>query len=99
MSQLLLVLVVAAITFASRVSFLARPHGRHLNSRFLEVFPVALFVSLAARDLLAPAGALAAGPGFAAAAGAVVGGVLFRRSVLGVVATGVAFYWLARLLV
>jgi len=53
MSYLWLVLAVAAINFASRISFLARPGAKSSNNRFLEVFPVALFVSLAARDLIA----------------------------------------------
>ena len=98
MSSSFLIVVVAAITFASRISFLVRRHTRPPNSRFLEVFPVALFVSLAANELLAPAGDLAVTPNLAAAAGAVLGAVLFRRAILGVVATGVALYWLARLL-
>lgn len=98
MSYLWLVLVVAAINFASRISFLARPGAKSNNNRFLEVFPVALFVSLAARDLIAPDASIIASPSLAAALGAVVGGLVFRRSILGVVGAGLAFYWVARLL-
>ena len=98
MSNLGIVLAVAAITFISRISFLARPVSRPLNNRFLEVFPVALFVALAGRDLLAPEGTLGASPFLAAALGAIVGGFVFRRSMLGVVGVGLAFYWAARLL-
>lgn len=98
MSYLWLVLAVAAINFASRISFLARPGAKSSNNRFLEVFPVALFVSLAARDLIAPEASIIASPSLAAALGAVVGGLVFRRSILGVVGAGLAFYWVARLL-
>ena len=62
MSNLGIVLAVAAITFISRISFLARPVSRPPITDFLEVFPVALFVSLAGRDLLAPEGTLVASP-------------------------------------
>lgn len=98
MSNLVLILVVAIINFATRFSFLARPGNNRGSNRFLDVFPVALFVSLAARDLFAPGGSLAVSPMLAAAGGAILGAVVFRRSVLGVVGVGVAFYWLARLL-
>ncbi|MGI8518961.1 MAG: AzlD domain-containing protein [Acidimicrobiia bacterium] len=98
MSYLWLVLAVAAINFASRISFLARASAKSTTNRFLEVFPVALFVALAARDLIAPAGSIASTPSLAAALGAVIGGLVFRRSILGVVGAGLAFYWIARLL-
>lgn len=98
MSNLWLVFAVAAITFASRISFLAKSGSRSTNNRFLEVFPIALFVSLAGRDFLAPEGTIAASPFLAAALGAIVGGFVFRRSMLGVVGVGLAFYWIARLL-
>jgi branched-subunit amino acid transport protein len=97
-SHLLLIVVISVINFVSRFSFLARLRSQVKENRFLEVFPVALFVSLAAQDLLAPGGSLDVSPHLAAAAGAVAGGLVFRRSILGVVGTGLAFYWAARLL-
>jgi branched-subunit amino acid transport protein len=98
LSHLLLILIIAVVNFVTRFSFLARPESQSSSGRFLEVFPVALFVSLAARDLLAPEGSLDASPALAAAIGAIVGGLVFRRSILGVVGAGLAFYWAARLL-
>ena len=98
MSNLLLIVIVAVINFATRISFLARPGTRTSSNRFLEVFPVALFVSLAASDLFAPGGSLAVSPMLVAAGGAILGAVVFRRSMLGVVGVGFAFYWIARLL-
>jgi branched-subunit amino acid transport protein len=98
MSDLWTVLAVAAITFATRISFLARPASRTTENRFLEVFPVALFVSLAAREILAPEGNIEFSPFLAAGLGAVIGGIVFRRSMLGIVGTGFVLYWLARLL-
>jgi branched-subunit amino acid transport protein len=95
---LLLILAIAAINFATRFSFLARPGAKSNSNRFLEVFPVSLFVALAARDLLAPDGTLGVSPMLAATAGAVLGGILFRRSILAVVGVGLVFYWIARLL-
>ena len=78
MSDLLLVLAVAAITFATRIAFLIRPRpvpGGPLG-RFLEVFPLALFLVIAASGLLAPEGVPAVTPALAGAAGGVVGGDL-----------------------
>ena len=56
MTDLLVVLAMAAVTYGCRVVFLARP-GRAPSGRlalFLERFPLALFVALAASTLLVP---------------------------------------------
>ena len=56
MTDLLVVLAMAAVTYGSRVVFLARS-GRAPSGRlalFLERFPLALFVALAASTLLVP---------------------------------------------
>ena len=95
MSDLVLVLVVGVITFGSRLAFLvgsrAVPEG--IVGRFLDVFPLALFMAIATAGLVAPEGTPAITPGLAAAAGGVVGGIVFKRSLLGVLAVGtVAFY-------
>jgi len=95
MSDLALVLVVAVITFATRIAFLIRPRpvpGGPLG-RFLEVFPLALFMVIAATGLAAPEGSLAVTPALAGAAGGVIGAIVFKRSLWGVMALGaVAFY-------
>lgn len=98
MNDLTLILVVAAITFGSRVVFLARrrrvPEG--IVGRFLEVFPLALFIALATSGLAAPEGAPAATPALAGAVGGVVGAALTRRSLVGTILLGAAAYWLVR---
>ena len=98
MSDLALIALVAAITFASRVVFLARrravPAG--LVGRFLEVFPLALFVALATSGLAAPEGEVAISPALAGAAGGIVGARVTRRSLVGTILIGAAAYWLAR---
>jgi branched-subunit amino acid transport protein len=98
MSDLLVVLAMAAVTYGSRVLFLARP-GRAPTGRlalFLERFPLALFVALATATLLVPGELTDPVPGYAALGGAVGGGLLTRRSLAGVLAGGVAAYWVAR---
>ena len=101
MSDLALILAVAVVTFASRVAFLARPRtepgGR--VGRFLEVFPVALFVALATIGLAAPDGQPAITVSMAAAAGGIVGGAVFRRSLWGVIAVGAVSFYIVRLFV
>ena len=101
MSDLALILAVAVITFASRVVFLARPRtepgGR--VGRFLEVFPVALFVALATIGLAAPDGQPEVTVSLAAAAGGIVGGAVFRRSLWGVIAVGAVSFYIVRLFV
>ncbi|HJU82194.1 MAG TPA: AzlD domain-containing protein [Acidimicrobiia bacterium] len=95
MTHLPLILAVAVITFSSRYFFFA--HRAIKLGRFLDVFAVALFVAIGTQDLIGRGGE-ASGPNLAAFGGAVVGGLLFRRSMLGVVITGLSFYWAARLL-
>lgn len=101
MSHLALVVAAAAVTFATRVVFLARPGRRPRGAwaRFLDVFPLALFVSLATVGLAAPEGSVAVTPALAAAGGGVLGAALTRRSLLGVLLVGAAAYWIARALV
>jgi branched-subunit amino acid transport protein len=96
---IVVVLVAAAITFACRVVFLTAPAPRGLWGRFLDVFPLALFVALATAGLAAPGGTVAASPALAAAAGGILGAALTRRSLLGVLVFGTVTYWIVRLLV
>ena len=100
MTDLSLILVVAVITFGSRVVFLARrrevPEGP--VGRFLEVFPLALFIALATSGLAAPEGSLAITPALGGAVGGVVGAAATRRSLVGTILIGAAAYWLVRLL-
>ena len=98
MSDFLLILAMAVITYGSRVMFLAHagspPSG--LFGRFLDRFPLALFAALAASILIVPQADLDARLGWAALAGAIAGGWLTRRSLYGVVTFGFAAYWAAR---
>ena len=98
MTDLTLILLVAAITFGSRVVFLARRHEvpEGVIGRFLEVFPLALFVALATSGLAAPDGSLAVTPALGGAVGGVVGAAVTRRSLVGTILIGAAAYWLAR---
>ncbi|MGH8923874.1 MAG: AzlD domain-containing protein [Acidimicrobiia bacterium] len=98
MNNLPLVLAVAAITFGSRFLFLSRSFSSLRLGRFLDVFAVALFVAIGVQNLMT-SGADNASPYLGAFVGAVLGGFLFRRAMLGVVITGLAFYWAARLLI
>ncbi|HEY5889881.1 MAG TPA: AzlD domain-containing protein [Acidimicrobiia bacterium] len=101
MTDLFLVLGVAAITYGSRVALMTTrwtvPGG--WIGRFLDVFPLALFIAIATSGLLAPDGTPAVTPGLAAAAGGVLGAVLFKRSLVGVLAIGAAAFYLTRYLV
>jgi branched-subunit amino acid transport protein len=101
MSDLALVLGVAAITFATRVAFLVKPRSAPAGrvGRFLEVFPLALFIAIATNGLIAPAGTPELTANLAAAAGGVVGGIVFRRSLWGVLGVGAACFYLARALI
>ena len=101
MSDLLLVLTVAAITFASRVAFLVRPRPvpEGLVGRFLDVFPLALFVAIATSELLTPAGSPEVTPALAAAVGGIAGAAIFRRALLGVLAVGAVSFYVVRALV
>jgi len=99
-SHFSLIVLAAVITFGSRLSFMLRPlpDARVKESRFLEVFPTALFVALAVNGFVAPEGALDFGPSLAAGFGGVAGAFLFKRSILGVVGVGLVGYWIARLI-
>ncbi len=101
MSDLLLVIGVGVITYASRVALLAkhRPVPKGGIGRFLDVFPLALFVAIAATGLLAPEGDPAVTPGLAAAAGGIIGAALFRRSLVGILSLGAAVFHLTRLVI
>ena len=101
MTDLTLILVVAVITFGSRVVFLARrrPVPEGIVGRFLEVFPLALFIALATTGLAAPEGSVAVTPALGGAVGGVIGAAVTRRSLVGTIVIGAAAYWLVRLLV
>jgi branched-subunit amino acid transport protein len=100
MSDLLLVMGVAAVTFVSRVAFLARPRPvpGGLLGKFLDVFPLALFTAIAAKGLLAPNGVPEVTPAIAALAGGVGGGIVFRRNLWGVLLCGAGLFYLTRAL-
>lgn len=94
----LTMVAMGVVTYASRALFLFRapPRLGGYLGRFLDLFPLALFVSLAATGLLAPDGHLAAGPGLAAlAAGAVA--VWRRAPVWAVMLAGYAAATVVRL--
>ena len=99
MSNVVLIVLAAVITFMSRLSFMLRPlpDARVKDSRFLEVFPTALFVALAVNGFVAPGGNLDLSPALAAGIGGVVGAILFKRSILAVVGFGLVGDWIARL--
>jgi branched-subunit amino acid transport protein len=101
MSDLTLVILVAAITYATRLSFMLRPRPAPggVLGRFLDVFPLALFVSLATVGMVAPDGDLDLTPALAAAVGGVLGAVLFKRNLWGVLGVGAALFYLARAIV
>lgn len=100
MSDLVLVAAVAAITFGSRLAFLIRPRPvpQGALGRFLDVFPLALFVAIAATGMVAPDGEPAVTPALAAALGGVIGAVVFRRNLWGVLAVGMVFFYVTRAL-
>jgi len=100
MSDVVLILAVAAVTFASRVAFLIRPRPvpEGLVGKFLNVFPLALFIAIAAQGLLAPNGRPEITPALAALAGGIVGGILFKRNLWGVLICGAALFYLTRAL-
>jgi branched-subunit amino acid transport protein len=99
-SDLVLVAAVAAITFGSRLAFLIRPRPvpQGALGRFLDVFPLALFVAIAATGMVAPDGEPAVTPALAAALGGVIGAVVFRRNLWGVLAVGMVFFYVTRAL-
>jgi branched-subunit amino acid transport protein len=101
MNDLALVLGVAVITFGTRVAFLLKsrsaPGGR--VGRFLAVFPLALFIAIATSGLIAPWGSAQLTANLAGAIGGVVGGILFRRSLWGVLGLGAVCFYLTRALI
>ena len=101
MSDLALVLGVAVITFGTRVAFLLRPRAAPEGriGRFLDVFPLALFIAIATSGLVAPWGSPELIANLAGALGGVVGGVVFRRSLWGVLGLGAACFYLARAII
>jgi branched-subunit amino acid transport protein len=101
MSDLAVIAAMGAITYGSRVVFLANPGAPPAGSvrRFLHRFPLALFVALAASILVVPDGDVDPRLGWAAAAGALLGGRATGRALYGVVGVGFAGYWVARWLV
>ena len=101
MSDLALVLGVAAITFSTRVAFLLKPRSAPGGrvGKFLEVFPLALFIAIATNGLIAPAGTPELTANVAAAVGGLIGGIVFRRSLWGVVGVGAVCFYLTRALI
>jgi len=99
-SDVVLVVLVALITYASRLSFMLRPRPAPGGApgRFLDVFPLALFMAIAATGLAAPNGSPEISPALAAALGGVLGAVVFRRNLWGVLVVGASFYYLTRTL-
>jgi branched-subunit amino acid transport protein len=100
-SDLALIVAVAVVTYASRVAFLVRPRpvANGLLGRFLNVFPLALFAAIATIGLAAPEGVPSISPGLAAAGGGIVGGIVFRRSLPGILAVGALAFYLVRAIV
>ena len=100
MSDFTLVLAVAAITYGTRVAFLLRPRPAPEGAlgRFLDVFPLALFVAIAMTGLIAPEGEPALSPALAAALGGIIGAVVVRRNLWGVLAFGMVFFYITRAL-
>jgi branched-subunit amino acid transport protein len=99
MNTLALIVAMALITQTSRLSFMLRPvtSQKIRENRFLELFPIALFVTLAVAGF-APEGEVGVTPSVIAGLGGVAGAALFKRSMLGVVAVGGVAYVVARLL-
>jgi branched-subunit amino acid transport protein len=98
MSDLALILAVATVTYASRVAFLIRPRPAPQGrvGRFLNVFPLALFIAIATNGLVTPEGSPDVGPGLAGALGGILGAILFRRSLWGVLGMGALFFYVTR---
>ena len=101
MSDLALVLGVAVITFGTRVAFLLKPRSAPGGrvGRFLEVFPLALFIAIATSGLIAPWGSAQFTANLVGAIGGVVGAIVFRRSLWGVLGLGAVCFYLARAII
>lgn len=99
MSDFALIVSVAAITYGSRVALMIRPIPvSGPVGRFLRIFPLALFMSIATSGLLAPEGSPEVSPGIAAALGGILGAALFGRSLWGVLGVGAAVFYTTRAL-
>jgi branched-subunit amino acid transport protein len=98
MSDLMLILMAAVITYSSRVVFLIwqRPAPGGAMGRFLEVFPLALFLALATAGLGSPNGSPEVTPALGAVVGGIAGAALFKRSLVGVMVVGGLAYAGAR---
>ena len=101
MSDLWVIVTMAAITYASRAVFLLWPRTvpEGYVGRFLELFPLALFVALATLGLAAPEGETEATLALVAAAGGLLGAAVTGRSFLGVAGFGIVIWWIARAIV
>ncbi|HEY7704949.1 MAG TPA: AzlD domain-containing protein [Acidimicrobiia bacterium] len=99
MSDVALVIAAGAITFASRAAFLIKPRAAWGGrvGRFLDIFPLALFVAIATSEFTSAPGSPVAIA--AAIGGGVAGAMLFRRSLWGVLGLGAVAFYLARSLV
>ena len=100
MSDLSIVIAMAVITYSSRAVFLLRPRTLPGGAvgRFLDVFPLALFVALGTIGLGAPDGDPEVTIALAAAGGGLVGAIVTKRSLPGIVIFGGAAWWLAKAL-
>jgi branched-subunit amino acid transport protein len=100
--ELVLVLLAGAVTFSSRATFMVRP-PRQLPDparRFLDIFPLALFMALAVRGLARPTIVDGASPvpALLAAGGALLAGRFTDHALLWMLAGGAAGYWIGVLL-
>lgn len=100
--ELLLVLLAGAVTFASRATFMVRPPATLAAParRFLDVFPLALFMALGIQGLARPTIVDGASPlpALLAAAGALLAGRFTDNALLWMLAGGALGYWLGVLL-
>lgn len=100
MTNTLLIVAAATITFASRAFFLVKSvnSDKVRDSAFLDAFPLALFMVIATVGLAAPEGSIGITPALWAGLGGAAAGYLFKKSILAVVIVGFAVYWLVRVL-
>ena len=100
MNETLLLVAMAAVTFASRASFLvwrgALPQGPLRG--VVRAFPLALFVVLATIGLAAPHGRPSLTPALIAGVAGIIAAVLMRRSLLAVLVVGGGVWWLVTFL-
>ncbi len=102
MDELVLVVLAGVITFSSRATFMVRPPTKlpEPARRFLDVFPLALFMSLAVQGLARPTivDGISPVPALLAAAGALLAGRFTDNALLWMLAGGALGYWLGVLL-